>query len=300
VREVIGVSGASGALGRLVAELLLSDPATADRVVLTTRSPAALADLAARGADVRAADFDEPSTLPTAFEGIDRLLLISASNAVGDRVAQHGAAVDAAKTGGVRHVVFTSMPRVDDANHPLGFPAHEYFGSEQLVIASGLSWTVLRNGPYAELNLVERIADSVVGNALVTNTGGGRMALISRDDCAAAAVAVLTTGGHEAEIYDITGPEAVSYEEIAQQISEAIDRPVSHRSIEDDAMVKRLLDAGEGELMATLRTALGVAIREGYYADLSPTLEQLTGRRGRLTTDVLRQHRARLRDIFHG
>jgi NAD(P)H dehydrogenase (quinone) len=296
--ETIAITGASGALGRLVAELVLDDPARAANLVLTTRSPQLLADLAERGADVRAADFDDPSTLPAAFAGVDRMLLISASNATGDRIAQHGAAIDAAAAAQVGHVIFTSMPRVDDPDHPLGFPAHEYLGTEQLLAASVLPWTILRNGPYAELNLVERISDSVVGATLVTNTDGGRMALISRNDCAAAALTVLTTDGHQGKIYDITGPEAVSYEEIAAQISEVLGRPIAHVAIDDAAMVKRLRAAGEGELLSTLRTALGVAIREGYYAGLSPTLEQLTGTRGRSTTDVLRAHRAALETIF--
>lgn len=298
--ETIAITGASGALGRLVAQRVLDDPAVSADVVLTTRSPGLLADLAERGADVRPADFDDPSTLAAAFAGVDRMLLVSASNATGDRIAQHGAAIDAAKAAGVGHVIFTSMPRVHDRDHPLGFPAHEYFGTEQLLAASGLPWTVLRNGPYAELNLVERISDSVVGATLVTNTGGGRMALISREDCAAAAAAVLTTDGHEGKIYDITGPAAVSYDEIAAQITEVLGRPVVHVGIDDDAMVIRLRDAGEGELLSTLRTALGVAIREGYYADLSPTLELLTGTRGRPTIDVLRAHRDALETIFAG
>ena len=104
----IALTGAAGNLGRLVAEHLLDRTDPAD-VVLITRRPDAVADLVARGASVRTADFDAPSTLATAFAGVDRLLIISADT-VGDRLEGQLAAVAAAKDAGVGHVFYTSAP----------------------------------------------------------------------------------------------------------------------------------------------------------------------------------------------
>ncbi len=295
--RILGITGASGALGRLVAERLVGDPLVGE-VVLTTRRPDALADLATDSVVIREADFDHPDALAGAFAGIDRLLLISASNMVGDRVAQHGAAIDAARAAGVSHVVFTSMPRVEDPDHPVGRPAREYYGTERLLQDSGLAWTILRNGPYTELNLIERLADGIVDGRLVNNIGGGGMGFASRADCAAAAHSVLTGDGHEGRTYTITGPAAVTYDDVAAQITQVLGRPVSYVPIDDDAMADLLREVGvEGE-MVQARVGLGIAIREGYFADLSPDLESLTGVRGLSVIDVLREHREALEQLF--
>jgi NAD(P)H dehydrogenase (quinone) len=295
--STVGITGASGALGRLVAERLVADPLV-EQVVLTTRRPDELADLATDSVVIRAADFDRQDTLTSAFEGIDRLLLISASNMVGDRVAQHGTAIDAARAAGVEYVAFTSMPRVEDPDHPVGPPAHEYFATERLLHDSGLAWTILRNGPYTELNLIERLADGIVDGRLVNHIGGGGVGFVSRADCAAAAHRVLIGDGHEGKTYTITGPAAVTYEEIAAQITQVIGQPVSYAPIDDDAMGELLREVGvEGE-MVQARVGLGIALREGYFAELSPDLERLTGVRGIPVIDVLRQHRGALERLF--
>jgi NAD(P)H dehydrogenase (quinone) len=297
VPERIAVSGAGGALGRLVAELLLEVPGP-ESIVLATRTPDALADLAARGARVRFADFRRPESLARAYRGCGRLLLISAETATGDRVALHAGAIRAAAAAGVRHIIFTSMPRVDDPGHPIVGPAHEYLATERLVAGSGLDWTVLRNGPYAELNLVERIGDSVVGGSIVTNSGSGGMSFVSRADCAAVAHAVLTGAGHAGRTYDITGPAALSYGEVAAMISKVVGRPVACLEIDDAAMERRLIDGGETAEMARLRVAMGIAIRDGFFAAVSPVAEQLCGRPPVAIADVLAGHREELARIF--
>jgi NAD(P)H dehydrogenase (quinone) len=293
----LGVTGGSGALGRLVAERLVGDPLVGE-VVLTTRRPEELADLATDSVLIRAADFDDPDGLAVAFAGIDRLLLISASNMVGDRVAQHRAAIDAARAAGVKNVVFTSMPRVEDPDHPVGPPAHEYYATEQLLRESGLAWTILRNGPYTELNLIERLSDGIVDGRLVNNIGSGGIGFVSRVDCAAAAHSVLTGDGHEGRTYTITGPAAVTYDDVAAQITAVIGQPVSYAPIDDDAMAELLREAGVEGDMVPARVGLGIALRDGYFADLSPDLESLTGVRGLPVIDVLREHRDALEPLF--
>ncbi len=295
--ERIAVSGASGALGRLVAERLLEDPGP-NSIVLATRSPDALDDLAARGAEVRFADFRRPDSLERAYRGCGRILLISAETAKGDRVALHAGAIGAAARAGARHVAFTSMPLVDDPRHPIVEPAREYLASERLLAGSGLDWTVLRNGPYAELNLVERIGDSVADGSIVTNSGSGGMAFVSRADCAAVAHAVLTGPGHVGCTYEVTGPAALSYAEVATAVSAVVGHPVACTEIGDAEMERRLLDLGEGAEMARLRVAMGVAIRAGFFAAVSPVVERLCGRPPVAVAEVLAVHRQELARTF--
>src|ERR1700722_6855793 len=138
---IYAISGASGRLGRLAAAALL-ERVPASQVVLTTRTPSALASQAALGVAVRHADFDHPQTLAPAFSGVDRVLIISASNATGKREDQHNAAVRAAEDASVEHIVFTSMPRVDAVSHPAGLPAREYRAAEKSLKRTGVSWTI--------------------------------------------------------------------------------------------------------------------------------------------------------------
>ena len=161
-----------------------------------------------------------------------------------------------------------------------------------------MAWTILRNGPYAELNLIERLADGIVDGRLVNNIGGGGIGFVSRADCAAAAHSVLTDDGHEGRTYTITGPAAVTYDDVAAQITQVVGRPVSYMAIDDDAMAELLREVGvEGDMVAA-RVGLGIALRDGYFADLSPDLEALTGVRGVPVIDVLREHREELGRLF--
>ena len=143
----IGITGASGQLARLTIEALLErgvDPAS---LVLVTRSPDAIADVAAKGATVRPGDFDQPDGLPEAFAGIEKLLLISASD-IGRRIPQHQAAIDAAKAAGVRHVAYTSLSNPVAENPAPVTPEH--LATETALRESGMAWTFLRNNIYAE------------------------------------------------------------------------------------------------------------------------------------------------------
>ena len=198
---IVAITGASGHLGRKTAELVLDRLDPGD-VVLLTRTPEALADLADRGAAVHRADFDEPQSVRDALGGVERMLLISGVE-LGHRVQQHRAAIDAAQAAGVRHVLYTSIPNPVPENPAGVVPDHA--ATEAALEASGLAWTFLRNNLYAEYQ-IPTATQAIATGQLVTNAGSGRTAYVSRDDCAAAAAAVLTSAGHENTAYDITGP----------------------------------------------------------------------------------------------
>jgi NAD(P)H dehydrogenase (quinone) len=178
----IVITGASGQLGRLTAELVLARVPPSE-VTLTTRRPEALSDFVGRGAKVRQADFDRPETLAGAFAGGERLLLISA-DVVGRRVAQHRAAIEAAREAGVRHVAYTSYLNPVEENPAVITPDHR--DTEEALRESGLAWTALRNAFYAEYQIPAG-AQAIATGRLVHNNGEGKTAYVSREDCAAAA-----------------------------------------------------------------------------------------------------------------
>jgi NAD(P)H dehydrogenase (quinone) len=286
------ISGASGKLGRIAAETLLAQVPVED-VVLTTRTPEALQDLAAGGATVRHADFDEPESLPAAFAGIDRLFMISASNGTGKRQDQHGQAIAAAREAGVAHIVFPSMPGVEDPSHPVGLTATEYREAEESLRDGGVAWTVLRDGPYSELHVVERFVPAVAAGRVVMNAGDGKCGFVSRDDVAAAAIAVLLSdeGEHSGAIYDISGPELLSFPEAVALVSEVTERDIEYIEVDDDAFADEMRKNGQSEMMAVTLAGMGRAIREGYFAVSTDLVHELTGSSPAPLRDVLERNR---------
>jgi NAD(P)H dehydrogenase (quinone) len=286
----IVISGASGQLGRLVAVQLLAR-LSHDSVILVTRSPNALADLANRGVEVRHGDFDQPASLPHAFQGGDRLLLISTPD-IGRRVEQHRAAVDAAALAGVQHVVYTSVTN-PVAGHPSGLNVDEHRETEEMLQECGLAWTVLRNAAYAEVQVPLGVV-SVTYGKLVTNAGDGRFAPISRSDCATAAVAVLTGKGHEGKTYEITGAEALTKADIAKLVTHVTGHPVRIVPVGDWRLLWGLTRLGTPRPAARAIVNLGIATREGYFDIVDTAFEELTGRPPRTLREVLVAHRAEL------
>src|SRR5215207_3670188 len=270
----IAVTGSSGQLGRLVAEGLLDALAPQD-VVLVTRPPDKLADLAARGADVRQGDFDAPASLSAAFAGVDRLLLIS-GDALGARVEQHFVAIGAAADAGVRHIVYTSVGNPSDDNPAIVAPDHR--ATEEALRASGVAWTFLRNGIYADLQ-VDTAAGAIATGTLLTNAGNGRIAYVTRADLAAATVAVMTREGHEGKAYDLTGPEALDAEDLAAIYGEVGGTRVEVAHIDDEGWVDAMVEhAGLPAEVAHVLATFGAAQRQGFSAVVTPTIERLTGR----------------------
>jgi NAD(P)H dehydrogenase (quinone) len=284
------VTGAAGHIGRLVAEQLLERLPPED-VVLVTRRPEALRELRARGADVRYGDFDDPASLPDAFAGGRRMLLIS-TDAIGRRVRQHRAAIDAAATAGVGHVVFTSIVN-PVARNPIGANAREQGKTEAMLHHSGLAWTVLRFGTFAEL-VLPPAATAVKNRRLITNNGDGRIVPVSRRDCAEAAAITLATDGHAGKTYEITGPQALSSTDLAELYADVSGQPVKVLHLNDTILTWLLVGIGTPVPIAWGITAYGRAVRRGYLDVVDPAFERLTGRPPLALRDVLIAHRADL------
>jgi NAD(P)H dehydrogenase (quinone) len=284
------VTGAAGHLGRLVAAELLQRLAPED-VVLVTRSPEALREFRGRGADVRYGDFDHPASLRDAFAGGRRMLLIS-TDAVSHRIRQHRAAIDAAARTGVGHVVFTSIVN-PVARNPIGANAWEEGYTEAMLQRSGLTWTVLRFGSFAELQLPPA-ATAARNRRLIGNVGHGRIAPVSRRDCAEAAAITLTTEGHAGKTYQITGPQALSMGDLAELLTDLTGQPVKNVDLDDSTFTWVLLGIGTPMQIACGIAAYGRAVRQGYFDVVDPAFGRLTGHPPMTLRDVLIAHRADL------
>lgn len=285
-RERLVITGASGQLGRQVADRAL-ERCEPERLILVTRRPETLADLAARGAAVRFANFAEPRGLRDAFAGGGRMLLISTTDLV-HRTEQHRAAIDAAAAAGVGHVIYTSMIAPEPPNPAVIAPSH--YATEQWLAQSRLSWTVLRHSLYSEYQAPEA-ARAIATGSLLHNRGDGRIAYVAREDCAAVAAAVLTSASHEGAVYEVTGPDSYDVTALASLYAELGGRHIVTAAVDDGEFVAALVgsDAADDHARygAELVTSIGRAIREGYFARCTNTVASFTGRPPRTLRQVL-------------
>lgn len=286
------VTGAAGHLGRRVVEILLE--LNAGAIIATTRDPSKLADLAAKGVEVRTADFDKPQSLPAAFAGVDRLLLISTDSVYvpGQRLKQHRAAVAAAEQAGVKHLVYTSLP----APRPSGESVVEddHFWTEQAIAASSMSWTFMRHGLYTD-NLLWALPQAIASGVLANATANQGRHSVTREDCARADAMVLASTDITRRIYEITGPAAVTAEDIAAIVSELTGRPLAQVSISPEELRKGLADAGFPPALVGAVTGFDIATAQGFHASVTSDFEEITGRTPMSVRDFLIAHQAALR-----
>ncbi|MFF5706270.1 NAD(P)H-binding protein [Streptomyces sp. NPDC012794] len=268
----IVVTGATGALGRLVVGELL-ERVPAGELAVVVRSAEKAADLAARGIDVRIADYDDPAALAGAFRAGDRVLLISGSE-VGRRIPQHTAVIAAAKAAGVAQLAYTGILGGPEADFEL---AAEHRATEQAILDSGLPYTFLRNGWYHE-NYTAQLPAVLEHGAVVASAGEGRIASAARADYAAAAAAVLTGEGHLNQVYELSGDTAWSLAEYAGEVARQSGREISYAAVPADAHLTVLTGAGVPEPFAAILVDVDAAISRGRLAGTSGDLSRLIGR----------------------
>lgn len=283
---MIAISGASGGLGRRVAELVL-EQADPQSVLLLTRTPDRLADLAKRGARVEKASFKDPTGLKRVLPGVERLLLIS-TDAVGKRLEHHRQAIAAAQRAGVWHIAYTSIAQPSSDNPALIVPDHAQ--TEQAIRESGLEWTFLRNNLYTE-GLVPAVQQALEAGVWVSNAGEGRTAYVSREDCARAAAAVLLTDGHERESYDITGPEALTQAEVVALANEIHGTEIEYVDQDDADYAVELAAAGMPAPVVELIVSVGAAVYSEFFQKVTSDVRALTGREPATVREILERSR---------
>lgn len=262
--ETLMVTGASGNLGGRVLQLLQLAGAN---VTAGTRTPEKLTG-------ARKVDFDDEAGLVASFEGVDRLLIVStdAVGVSGKRHAQQSRAIRAAKAAGVKHVLYTSFtnPAPDSAVAI----AADHRNTEADLVASGLGYTVLRNNLYADL-LLQSLPQAIATGLLYTAREDGAISYVTREDCAQAAAAAMLDGFEGQRVLEVTGPEAVTGQELAQLVSELTDRPVQHVSIPPEALKQAMVNGGLPPVLADMLVSFEVAAARGELASVGLGASQI-------------------------
>ncbi|RWX78426.1 SDR family NAD(P)-dependent oxidoreductase [Neorhizobium lilium] len=287
------VTGAAGQLGRAVLQHLLQTYAIAPAdLVAASRNPVSLADLSAQGIEIRSADFDDENGLVEAFSGVDRLLIISTNELAtpGKRLIQHKAAVFAAKKAGVRHVVYTSMPNPDKS---LVTFAPDHLGTEEAIKASGLSYTILRNAWYHD-NYLMGMPHNLQAGKWYTATGTGRIATISRDDCARAAAAVLADPPIGNRTFTLTGDESLTAEDIAARASAATAKPLDVVHVDGDQLAQGLAGAGLPDFVVKMLVSADANVQAGNFDIVTKDFETLTDVQPQTLADFFDARKANL------
>lgn len=265
------VTGATGQVGRLVLDELLTHT-EASNIVALARDPSALSAYAAKGVQVRQADYDDPDSLEAAFQGVDRVLLIS-GNAVGQRERQHGNVIDAAKAAGVSYLAYTSILKGDQS--PLAL-APEHVATEKLLANSGLNYDVLRNGWYSE-NYTMGLAPSLESGKIFGAVGQGKLSTATRADFAAGAAAALLRG-KGGDVYELAGDEAWTMQDFAAEVSRQSGRQVEYVDQSEADYARTLEGAGLPPPVASMLASTSALSGQGALYDDSKSLSRLSGK----------------------
>ncbi len=264
----IGITGATGHLGRLVVNKL-KEKIAGTEIITLSRTPSKAADL---GVEAREADYNKPETLDKALAGIDTLLLISASE-MGKRKAQHHNVIEAAKKAGVKRIAYTSILHADTSPIDL---AEEHIATEQEIKASGIPFTFLRNGWYFE-NYTASIKSALERGVILGSAGDGKFSFATRADYADAAVAVLTGKGHEGKTYELAGDNPYTLSDLAAEISRQSGKNVVYKNVSESEYAAVLKDAGLPEAVAKSIASWDTGASKGALFNDSKQLSTLIG-----------------------
>ncbi|MEU5597063.1 SDR family oxidoreductase [Streptomyces sp. NPDC020298] len=267
----IVVTGATGHLGRHVVEQLL-EKVPAEQITAVVRTPEKAADFAERGVRIAVADYNSPETFDGLFAAGDKVLLVSGNEFDKGRVQQHQVVIDAAKAAGVALLAYTSAPGTLTAAL-----ADDHRGTEKALLASGLPYTLLRNGWYHE-NYTENLAPVLEHGAVVQAAGEGRVSSASRADYAAAAAAVLTGEGHENKTYELGGDEAWGFAEYAAELSRQTGKEIVYNAVPVEAFEGILAGAGLPGPFASILAGVDASIEKGELVVSTGDLSRLAGR----------------------
>ncbi len=270
---MITVTGTTGHLGRLVVDELLSRGVPAAQIVAAVRDPAKATDLSARGVIVRHFDYDHAETLAAALTGTERLLLVS-SNAVGQRIEQHRNIIDAAVAAGVASIAYTSVLHADTSKIGL---AAEHLTTEDLLKASGLPFTLLRNSWYIE-NYTATLAQTIAQQVILGSAGTGQVAAATRADFAAAAATVLTSQDEDGAIYELGGDVPFTMAELADTITRVTGTTVTYQNLTASEHVAALVAGGLPHPVAEFLADADAGIARGDLDTKSGDLRRLIAR----------------------
>ena len=277
---MILVCAAMGRIGSRTIDRLINDHRFQE-VVAGVRDVEKCHDLKPRGVDVRAVDYDDVSGLESAFEGVERVVLIPSFADTEQRAQQGRNVIQAAENVGVKQIVFIGIMDTR-SDSPLPF-AHAYGAIETALSESNVGWTVLRTSMYTD-NLAEQYPVWLESGKLLTCAGDGKVSYVSRDDISASIIGVLAASieEHAGKVYTLTGPRALSYQDVCEVINEFFDAQVKVEHVNVDEFADRLRQIWgvaypETEHVARVTPLFQTVFKQGMMSEVTDHVERLTG-----------------------
>lgn len=269
---MIAITGATGQLGQLVIDNLLKT-VSANQLVAIARNPAKAQALSDKGIVVRQGDYTDETGLKSAFQGVEKVLLISGSE-VGQRTVQHRHVINAAKAAGVKFIAYTSLLHADKS--PLGLHV-EHVETEKMLAESGIAYTLLRNGWYTE-NYLASAPPAIEHGVFIGAAGDGKIASATRADYAAAAAQVMSQEGHAGKVYELAGDNAWTLSELAAELSKQSGKNVSYQNLSEADFAAALKGVGLPAGLAEMLADSDIGASKGGLFDDSRTLSKLIQR----------------------
>lgn len=278
---MICITGAGGTVGSAVLKQLESTNARF-RVAYFSKDKADRAR--AIGGDAVVIDYNRPDTLEGAFAGCDRLFLLGPNTL--DQTVLELNAVEAAKASGVRHIVKQSVMRAEEDSYSL---AKVHRPVERAIESSGLAWTFLRPNSFMQ-NVVTFMSETIrAEGAFYSASGEAKITHVDVRDIAAVATQALTGRNHEGRAYTLTGPEPLSYDEIADELSAALGRTIKHISLSPSDLKQGMLAGGMPEQLTDRMLDLERYFRENRASSISDDIKLVTGTNPRSFRDFLHE-----------
>lgn len=282
------VTGATGNFGRLTINFLLNKGIAANTISALVRDEAKASDLKQKGINLKIGDYDNYDSLLAAFQGIDKLLLISGTD-LANRSKQQLNAVKAAKEAGVKHILYTSFERKNETEtSPIAFLAQSHIDTDNAIKTSGINYTIFKNNLYLDV-LPMFLGEKVLEQGIFFPTGEGQAAYVSRNDLAEAAANVLISNGHENKEYNMNNVENYSMQNVADILSEITNSTVSYTSPTTEVYSDVLKNAGVPEEYIEMFVGFAEAIKQGEFQAESSDLEKLLGRKPATLADFLKE-----------
>lgn len=282
------VTGATGQLGKEVVNQLLNKT-NASNLAVMVRDASKAEELKTKGVEIRTGDYNDYPSLVGAFKGIDKLYFVSGSDHL-SRIPQHENVVKAAKEAGVKHVVYTSAQRKNDSDSsPVAIINEAHIKTENWLKESGMTYTILKHAIYLDMVpafLGEQILETGVA---YLPAGEGKVAFTLRADMAEVAAVILTSAGHENKIYEITNEKAVSFSEIAADISQLTGKSIVYVSPSQEEYFQTLSAARVPIDYAKLFAGFAEAFKQQELGLTNNTIETLIGRKPVSVAQFLKQ-----------
>ena len=275
--EKILVTGATGHYGKAVIDSLIQKGVDASNISALVRNEPKSTGLKALGVNIQLGNYDDYESMLTAFDGIEKVLFVSSSD-LEDRSEQQSKVVQAAKSAGVSHIIYTSIARKTDRKDSfIDFILNSHMDTEQAILDSGMKYTFLRNGLYLD-SLPWFLGETVLDKGIYFPAGDGRVAFALRKEMAEAAASILIENNHEDKSYDITG-NPISFQEIAEMLSRQTGSKISYVSPDLKTYKTTLMTNGVPDLVVEMLAGFAEAARQGELAGKDQlVLENLLGR----------------------